>query len=145
MADDRYAMYDGFSDKSVHSVEWLGIVKNFLKLAFAGDHYEAKCLFNRYRILATTASSWILSVTGCRLMVPAASRSVFQHSSPTTGSGLLVITNAVGSSTWRADVTTLWNASMDETASTYFLGTHGKTTLCKFDPNVIDLLFFMKI
>jgi hypothetical protein len=40
-------MYDGFSDKGAHSVEWFEIVKNFLKLAFSGDHREAKCLCNR--------------------------------------------------------------------------------------------------
>jgi hypothetical protein len=37
MAEDRWAMYDGFSDKGAHSVEWFEIAKNFLKLAFAGD------------------------------------------------------------------------------------------------------------
>jgi hypothetical protein len=47
MVDDRWMMYDEFSDKSAHSVEWFEIVKNFLKLAFAGDHCEAKCLCNR--------------------------------------------------------------------------------------------------
>jgi hypothetical protein len=42
-------MYDEFSDKGAHSVEWSLIVKNFLKLAFAGDHHEAKCPCNRCR------------------------------------------------------------------------------------------------
>jgi hypothetical protein len=37
MAEDRWAMYDGFSDKGAHSVKWFEIAKNFLKLAFAGD------------------------------------------------------------------------------------------------------------
>jgi hypothetical protein len=40
-------MYDGFSDKGAHSVEWFEISKNFLKLAFASDCHEAKCSFNR--------------------------------------------------------------------------------------------------
>jgi hypothetical protein len=47
MGEERQAMYDGFSDKGAHSVEWFEIVKNFLKLAFSGDHREAKCLCNR--------------------------------------------------------------------------------------------------
>jgi hypothetical protein len=42
-------MYDGFSDKGAHSVEWFKIVKNFLKLAFTGDYSEAKCPCNRCR------------------------------------------------------------------------------------------------
>jgi hypothetical protein len=40
-------MYDGFSDKGAHSIEWFEIAKNFLKLAFAGDRREAKCPCNR--------------------------------------------------------------------------------------------------
>jgi hypothetical protein len=40
-------MYDGFSDKCTHSVEWFEIVKNFLKLVFVGDRREAKCPCNR--------------------------------------------------------------------------------------------------
>jgi hypothetical protein len=47
MAEDRWAMYDGFSDKGAHSAEWFEIAKNFLKLAFAGDHREAKFPCNR--------------------------------------------------------------------------------------------------
>jgi hypothetical protein len=47
MADDRWTMYYGFSDKGAHSAEWFEIMKNFLKLAFAGDHSEAKCPCNR--------------------------------------------------------------------------------------------------
>jgi hypothetical protein len=42
MAEDRHAMYDRFSDKGAHSVEWFEVAKNFLKLAFVGDHHEAK-------------------------------------------------------------------------------------------------------
>jgi hypothetical protein len=41
-------MYDEFSDKGAHSTEWFEIPKNFMKLAFAGDHHrEAKYLCNR--------------------------------------------------------------------------------------------------
>jgi hypothetical protein len=47
-------MYDGFSDKCAHSAEWFEIVKNFLKLAFASDRREAKCLCNRCQ------NRWIL-------------------------------------------------------------------------------------
>jgi hypothetical protein len=39
-------MYDGFIDKGAHSAEWFKVVKNFLKLAFAGDHFVVKCLCN---------------------------------------------------------------------------------------------------
>jgi hypothetical protein len=49
MAEDRRAMYDRFSDKGAHSAQWFGIAKNFLKLAFAGDHRKAKCMCNRYQ------------------------------------------------------------------------------------------------
>jgi hypothetical protein len=40
-------MYDRFSDKGAHLPEWFEISKNFQKLAFAGDHREAKWLCNR--------------------------------------------------------------------------------------------------
>jgi hypothetical protein len=40
-------MYDEFSDKGAHSVEWFETAKNFLKLAFASDRHEAKCPCNR--------------------------------------------------------------------------------------------------
>jgi hypothetical protein len=43
MADDRRAMYDGFSKKSGHSVELVRIVKEFLNHAFAGCRLVAKC------------------------------------------------------------------------------------------------------
>jgi hypothetical protein len=49
MANDRQVMYDGFSDKSVHSTEWFKIAKNFLKLASAGDRHEVNCPCNRCR------------------------------------------------------------------------------------------------
>jgi hypothetical protein len=47
MAENRRAIYVGFSDKGAHSAEWFEIAKNFLKLAFAGDRCEVKCLCNR--------------------------------------------------------------------------------------------------
>jgi hypothetical protein len=47
MIDNRQVMYDGFSDKGVHSAEWFQIAKDFLKLAFASDHNEVKCPYNR--------------------------------------------------------------------------------------------------
>jgi hypothetical protein len=40
-------MYDEFTNKSAHSTEWFEVVKNFLKLAFAGDRREVKCSCNR--------------------------------------------------------------------------------------------------
>jgi hypothetical protein len=49
MAEDRWAMYDRFSDKGAHFVEWFEIPKNFLKLAFTGDHHKAKCPCNMCR------------------------------------------------------------------------------------------------
>jgi hypothetical protein len=47
MAEDRWAMYDKFSDKGAYSADWFEIAKNFLKLAFAGNRHEAKCSCNR--------------------------------------------------------------------------------------------------
>jgi hypothetical protein len=41
MADQRRAMYDGFSDTGKHYAEWVQITKEFLNLAFAGGHCEA--------------------------------------------------------------------------------------------------------
>jgi hypothetical protein len=40
-------MYDRFSDTSKHSIEWVRITKEFLKLAFAGDHNEVSCPCSR--------------------------------------------------------------------------------------------------
>jgi hypothetical protein len=37
-------MYDGFSDTSKHSVEWVQITKEFLMFAFAGGRHEASCM-----------------------------------------------------------------------------------------------------
>jgi hypothetical protein len=54
MADDRRAMYDGFSKKSGHSAEWVQIVKEFLNKAFADAHRVAKCpyiIYRNYRFL----------------------------------------------------------------------------------------------
>jgi hypothetical protein len=47
MADERRAMHDGFSDIGKHSVEWVWITREFLKLAFAGGHHEASCPCSR--------------------------------------------------------------------------------------------------
>jgi hypothetical protein len=47
MADERRAMYDGFNDTGKHSVEWVQITKEFLKLAFAGGCREAHCPCSR--------------------------------------------------------------------------------------------------
>jgi hypothetical protein len=43
MVDDRWAMYDKFSDTGKHSAEWVWITKEFLKLAFAGGRREVSC------------------------------------------------------------------------------------------------------
>jgi hypothetical protein len=40
MADDRWAMYDGFSGKGAHFDKLFEITKDFLKLAFDGGHRE---------------------------------------------------------------------------------------------------------
>jgi hypothetical protein len=40
-------MYDRFSDKGAYLAEWFKIMKNLLKLAYAGDCREAKCPCNR--------------------------------------------------------------------------------------------------
>jgi hypothetical protein len=43
MTDQRWATYDGFRNTDKHSTEWVQIIKEFLKLAFAGGHREASC------------------------------------------------------------------------------------------------------
>jgi hypothetical protein len=47
MADERQAMYDGFSDTGEHSSQWVRITKEFLKLDFTGGLREASCLCSR--------------------------------------------------------------------------------------------------
>jgi hypothetical protein len=47
MADEQRTMYDGFSDTGKHSVKWVQITKEFLKLAFVGGRCEASCLCSR--------------------------------------------------------------------------------------------------
>jgi hypothetical protein len=47
MADERWAMYDEFSDTGTHTTEWVRITKEFLKLAFVGDYREGSCPCNR--------------------------------------------------------------------------------------------------
>jgi hypothetical protein len=48
----------------------------------------------------------------------------------------------MGTSTWKASTAALWNAAVDDTALTYFHTINGKTSLCKFDPNVDVMLIF---
>jgi hypothetical protein len=40
-------MYDGFSDTDKHSINWVWITKEFLKLAFASSHREMSCSCSR--------------------------------------------------------------------------------------------------
>jgi hypothetical protein len=47
MVDERWAMYDGFSDTDKHYVKWVRITKEFLKLAFAGGCHEVSCPCSR--------------------------------------------------------------------------------------------------
>jgi hypothetical protein len=47
MADEWWATYDGFSDTSKHSTEWVLITKEFLKLHFVVGRCEASCLCSR--------------------------------------------------------------------------------------------------
>jgi hypothetical protein len=41
-------MYDRSSDTGKHSIEWVQITKEFLKLAFVGGRREASCPCSRY-------------------------------------------------------------------------------------------------
>ena len=43
MADDRRAMYDGWSKTGAHSQEWGRIANDFVKQAFAGGARVVKC------------------------------------------------------------------------------------------------------
>jgi hypothetical protein len=84
--------------------------------------------------MAATASGRILAAFRSRLLVSATtaiSRSVWRHSSPIDGSGVLADADAMGISTWRVGVAALWIASVEGTAAlTYdFHTTHGKTNL----------------
>jgi hypothetical protein len=47
MADEQWTMFDGFSDTGKHSVEWVQITKEFLKLGFAGGRHESSCPCSR--------------------------------------------------------------------------------------------------
>jgi hypothetical protein len=47
MVVERLLVYDRFSDTGKHSVEWVQITKEFLKLDFAGGHHEASCMCSR--------------------------------------------------------------------------------------------------
>jgi hypothetical protein len=91
--------------------------------------------------VAATTFGWILDTYRSRLLASCptdVSKSAFRHSSPTDGSGVLIVADAVGSSTWRVGVAALWIAYVEDTASTYdFHATHGKTSLCQ---NRFDML-----
>jgi hypothetical protein len=94
--------------------------------------------------VAAITSDRILATFRSGLMVHSptvVSRSSFRHSSPIAGSGLLAITDAMGSSTRRVGVTALWKAFMDDTTSTYFHATHSKTNLCKTRLRMYTCLF----
>jgi hypothetical protein len=47
MTDERWAIYDEFSDTGKHSIEWVQVTKELLKLAFAGGNREASCSCSR--------------------------------------------------------------------------------------------------
>jgi hypothetical protein len=45
MVEDRKAMYDRFSEKGGHSIEWVHIMKDFLNQAFPGGRHVVKRSF----------------------------------------------------------------------------------------------------
>jgi hypothetical protein len=47
MTNEQRAMYDGLSDTGKLSIEWVWIINEFLKLAFAGGCHEASCTCSR--------------------------------------------------------------------------------------------------
>jgi hypothetical protein len=47
MVDEQRAIYDVFSDTDKHSIEWVRITNEFLKLAFPGGRREASCPCSR--------------------------------------------------------------------------------------------------
>jgi hypothetical protein len=47
MVDEQRAIYDGFSDTGKHSTEWVRIINELLKLAFAGGRRETSCPYSR--------------------------------------------------------------------------------------------------
>jgi hypothetical protein len=54
MDEDRRAMYNGLSEKSGHSTEWVRIIKDFLNQAFPGGRRVAICpckIWWNYRFL----------------------------------------------------------------------------------------------
>jgi hypothetical protein len=70
MTDKRQAMFDGFSDTGKHSIEWVWITKEFLKLAFAGGRREASCpcsrcknrrMLSKYEMFAHLAKKGFMS------------------------------------------------------------------------------------
>jgi hypothetical protein len=74
MADERWAMHDGFSDTSKHFAEWVWITKEFLKLAFTDGRREASCpcsrcenrrILSKYEMSGHLAKKGFLSTTFC--------------------------------------------------------------------------------
>jgi hypothetical protein len=66
MDDERRTMYDRFSDIGKHSIEWVRITKEFLKLAFAGSRHEASCPCSRCenrRMLSEYEMPWSNNVS----------------------------------------------------------------------------------
>jgi hypothetical protein len=49
MVDDRKVMYDGFSDKGAHSMEWVHITQDFLNLAFFVGRRAMKSLRKKFQ------------------------------------------------------------------------------------------------
>jgi hypothetical protein len=79
MADERQAMYDGFSDTGKHSNEWVQITKESLKLAFAGGCHEtsypcSRCenrrMLSEYEMSAHYAKKGQQQITGVWLAWP---------------------------------------------------------------------------
>jgi hypothetical protein len=70
MADEQHAMYDRFNDTGKHSIEWVRITKEFLKLAFAGGYRKASCpcsrcenrrMLSKYEMLTHLAKKGFIS------------------------------------------------------------------------------------
>jgi hypothetical protein len=68
MADDKRAMYDEFSNKSRHSIEWVRILNELLNQVFASDCRVAKCpctICQNYRFLTQDEVHVHLCQEGC--------------------------------------------------------------------------------
>jgi hypothetical protein len=77
------------------------------------------------------AGSWSPPPQGVGFLVPAASRPEFRHSPPTAKPVILAVTNAVGTSTWRASPA-MGNVSVDGTVMTSFFASSGNTSIHAF-------------